>query len=345
MNALIAMPGPWLPEGSGDFRQAHTELPARQGLTWLLRRARRLPDATDWRGGAWSMLGGAELPPVAVAACAVPEVSPQASLCMVAPLHVVAGISRVHLPPGGRLWLEPGEEQAWRAAFNQEFGASGIRLHCAAPGGGWLLEAPFAAAARDAEPESLVGEALQRQPATSAAERALRRFGAEVEMWLAAHELNREREARRVPPVNSVWLWGGGMAAPLPPPTGSYLIVGNAAPDAWLCGLASWLGAQAEREGQWTAALRRVAPVPAQSDPRTLLIVLSPDAGGASAGYWQMLERDWFAPLAASVQRGEVPRLRLQIGRSAWQLPSRSLLRGLVWRRRSWWQMTGEPRP
>jgi hypothetical protein len=344
MNALIAMPGPWLPDGTGDSGKAHTELPGMPGLTRLLRRARRLPDAADWRAGAWAALGGGAVPPVAIAACAVPELSSRASLCLAAPLHVVAGISRVHLPPGGRLWLEPVEEQAWRAAFNQEFGASGMRLHCAAPGGGWLLEAPFAAAARDAEPDVLVGEALQRQPATSAAERALRRFGTEVEMWLAAHELNREREARRLPPLNSIWLWGGGAADLLPAPGHPHVVVGNLAPDAWLCGLARWLGVRAEREGQWAAAARHADSAQAQGEPRSLLLVLSPDAGGASNAYWEMLERDWFAPLAASVRQGEVARLRLQIGRSAWQLPARSLLRGFG-RRRPWWQMTGEPRP
>ena len=71
-------------------------------------------------------------------------------------------------------------------------------------------------AARDPAPEDLIGQPLARIAARDDAERTLRRLGAEIEIWLAGHELNREREARNLPPLNALWFWGGARVVPLP---------------------------------------------------------------------------------------------------------------------------------
>jgi hypothetical protein len=212
MSLLIAMPGPLLPETDAmGLAQSRAVLPEMPALTCLLARSRRLPSSVDWRAGALGALQGARVPQVAVAAGSLGEACAGAGACFVSPLHMVAGISRVHLPEGGRLVLEAEERAAWREEFNREFGNAELRLHATAEE--WVLTAPFAAAARDAAPEQLLGEPLMRAPAASAAERALRRLGAEVEMWLAAHPRNREREQRRSPPINGFWFWGGGQVA------------------------------------------------------------------------------------------------------------------------------------
>jgi hypothetical protein len=41
------------------------------------------------------------------------------------------------------------------------------------------------------------------------------RLCSEVEMALHGHEVNERREAQGLPPVNGLWLWGGGVAPPL----------------------------------------------------------------------------------------------------------------------------------
>ncbi|HUG72592.1 MAG TPA: hypothetical protein VMK82_04130 [Steroidobacteraceae bacterium] len=343
MTPLIAMPGPWLPDDAADARAlgAIPELPA---LTRLLRRARRLQDAEDWRAGVLAALGaGSGVSPVSVAAQAVPVLAQDATLCFAAPLHVVAGMSRVHLQPGGRLLLDSPEDQAWCDAFNQEFGSSGLRLHVASPGGGWLLSAPFAHSARDPAPQILVGTALERQPAASEEERSLRRLGAEVEMWLSGHALNRVREARRQPPINALWFWDGARADALPAmrvPRG--IVDGSGLPDAWLAGLARHFAVPAAIGRDWHHAMRAVE---ATAGAGPLLIVLAPDSGGATGQYWQMLEDHWFAPAARALAEGGITGLRLQIGPGAFALPNRSLSAWLRWRRRSWWQLCGQVRP
>jgi hypothetical protein len=347
MTVLIAMPSPRLSEAavSDSGARAPPELPV---LERLLRTGRRLPQAPDWRSGVLAALaadaaGAVQVPPIAVAARALAEAPADGALCFAAPLHVVAGISRVHLPPGGRLRLDATEAQAWCAGFNQEFGSQAVRLHVAGPGTGWLLQAPFAAAARDAAPETLAGEALQRSPARDADERQLRRLGAEIEMWLAAHALNREREARREPPLNAIWLWGGGRIAHLPPLPQLHLLLGNRSLDPWLAGLSHHAGADAAVAGSWREAVPRLAASGAARDS-TSLIVLEPDADVASAQFWQMAEELWIAPAAAALAAGTIGALQLQVGRHAWRLPDRSARRWFRWRRRRWWQMAAGER-
>lgn len=338
MTPLIALPGPRLESASGDSLRG--EWPTMPAFTSLLRRARRLPDAPEWRSGAWRQLQGTTDPGlVSVAAAAVPAIPPGSAACFAAPLFVEAGISRVHLPPGGRLLLDAAEEAAWCAAFNQEFAVTGARLHVAAPGGGWLLEASCAHAARDAPPETLAGEALQRQAASDPGQRALRRLGSEIEMWLAAHELNREREARRLQPLSCIWFWGGAQTAAVPPLQVSVVLAAGAAPDAWLAGLARLCAVPVTPAQDWSQA-RAILPAAGAGDA---LIVLHADDTTPAGVHWQMLEERWFEPAARALRGRDVRGLRLQVGGSAWQLPDRSPAAWLRWRRGGWQQLVAAP--
>ncbi len=321
MNLLIAMPGPPEPDAAPP-----PELPS---LTRMLARARRLPDAADWRAGVQTALLGGEggpLAPAALAACALPELPADAALCFVTPLHVVAGMTRVHLPPGGILELDAREREAWRETFNAEFGDADLQLHAA--GSGWLMNASCAHAADDAAPEALLGAALERSPARGEAARALRRLGAEVEMWLAAHPLNDARAARQVPAVNSFWFWGGARRQSLAPfAHAPRAVSSNTDADPWLAGLANHCPARLHADA---VDLHQAMQQGAE------LIVLQPSALPPWE-HWSRLEAQWFTPASQALRAGALKSLRLQIGRSAWQLPDASPLRWLR-RSRPWWQ-------
>jgi hypothetical protein len=335
MTLQIALPGPRLSAGGQDGADA--TLPRLPALTQLLRQARRLADASHWRAGVLASLGGdARTEAVSVAAAALPARAGDA-MCFAAPLHVIAGISRVHLPPGGGPSFEAGEEQAFLAAFNAEFGGPDLALHAVAPGGGWLLASPFAAAARDLPPEELAGDVLAREAATDAEQRALRKFGAEVEMWFAAHPLNRARERRARSPLNTLWLWGGArVAVPAPLRNVPYVAAGGIA-DAWLSGLAVLAGTRCRQAAHWEQLMQFSRELPAAAG-NTVLAVLAPDATGAPGSYWQGLEQDWFEPALRDVAAGAVADVRLQLGRSTWQLRRQNWLRWPT--RRSWWQLS-----
>jgi hypothetical protein len=330
MNLLIAMAGPELPENEGPAAAMADGLPALPVLSAMLASARRLSPTAGWRAGVLAALrgagsGGAEIPDIAIAARALAAV-PGLALCFAAPLHVIAGISRVHLPPGGWLQLDAEESARWVDAFNREFGGDDLHLHDT--GSGWLLVAAFAEGARDPSPELLIGQPLARAAAQGDAERALRRLGAEAEMWLAAHALNREREARQLPPLNSLWLWGGGRAVELPPLEKALrAVLFVQAADAWLAGLAAHCGVPLLRAGNWDS----VASI------QHVLLVPTAPSQVASTAHWQQLETNWFEPAARALRDGSLELLRLQIGGSAWQLPDRSPMRWLR-RRRPWYE-------
>jgi hypothetical protein len=317
MTPLIA-----LPAATGNLLP---ELPA---LTRLLHGATRLPSTAGWRSGVQAMLapGLSGLVPAHIAAGAVPALQPGSGLCLATPVHVVPGISRMFLAPADTLTVDADELELLRLAFNHEFGAPGLQLHAA--GAGWLLEAPFASAASDPDPDSLGGAALTREPAASGVARSLRRLGAEVEMWLSATPVNRLREQRGVPPVNCIWFWGGAEVSALAPPVqrpGG--LFSNREADAWLAGLAIRCNTPLQQVQHWDAVRGCAAA----------LVILQPPALGDVIRQLPAWESDWFEPVWRDLATRQLPALRLQIGTSAWQLPASRLTRWLR-RSRPWWQ-------
>lgn len=324
MTALIAMPDLLRPDSEAPPEELQRRCPALPLLSRLLARARALPAAADWRSGVQAALHAParDVPAVRMAARALSPPSADAALCFATPLHLVAGISRVHL--SGGIALDAPEQQALAADFNAEFGGPGLALH--AVGSGWLLEAPFAHAASDPDPAGLHGQALARAPARDAHERSLRRLGAEAEMWLAAWPGNQARARRGQPPVNGLWLWGGAAAHAVPafaaPPTE---VLSPVAPDPWLAGLAAHGGVPV-----------RVLPQGMPSIAAGSVLVLQA-ADGAAPVDLEAMESQWLAPAWEALRTGRVAALHLQIGGRGWRLPARWPPHWLR-RTRPWWQ-------
>lgn len=340
MTPLIAMPGPWLPEAIPGREPDSAILPPLPYLSRLLQRGRRLPDAPDWRAAVLQALGlPSQLPPAVVAARATGLAAGEA-LCFAAPLHLVAGMSRVHLAPGGRLRFDAEEESLWREAFNAEFASSGVSLLAAAPAGGWMLSAPFAAAARDVAPEGLDGAPLERRAAQGAQEKALRRLAAESEMWLAAHPLNRRREAGGAPAFNALWFWGGAQVQVLPALRRPLQVIANGTHDAWLGGLAAHAAVEVRCAGDFTSALQSID----RHADGDVLLVPAVDADAVPLQQWQGIEEQWIEPAMRAVEDGRIAGLRVQIGAAAWQWPVRGFAAWLRRDRRSWWQIAGVAR-
>jgi hypothetical protein len=305
---------------------AFPELP---GLSAMLHGARRLRDAADWRSGvlaALAMPDADSQPMTKIAACALASLAPGAGICLALPVHVVAGTSRMFMAAPASFALDAVRREELRRAFNAEFGSADLQLH--AVGSGWLLQAPFAAAASDGSPESLRGAALAREPALSTAGRSLRRLGAEVEMWLAALPFNAVRERRGEPPINSIWFWSGATTGGMPAPgRAPGALITNEEPDAWMAGLASLCGLAFRQASAW----QEVRDMPGA------MVILQPSLGDAVA-MLPAWESAWLEPVRRDLASRRLRGLRLQIGRSTWQLPAPRLARWFR-RARPWWQM------
>ena len=129
------------------------------------------------------------------------------------PLHLIAGLTTLHLSADGVLRLSTDEARELTAAFASTFGNDGLALH-ALDDGSLLLAGLGACAAETVDPAVLAEQAASQalasaQPVGEGAA-TLRALMTEIEMWLHDLPLNRQREAAGLLPIRSLWVWGGG---------------------------------------------------------------------------------------------------------------------------------------
>jgi hypothetical protein len=314
---------------------------------WLAQgEARAAPGG--WRAWLWREwvsreagdVGQPAAPPASIAGAAVDGLGADQPLWFATPVHLMAGLDTVRLHPAGLLLLDAGEQAALAADFARVFAGSGRALH--ATGRRELLLAGGAAVAPGSQsshdPARWLGaDPRSGFPAGDGAQ-ALRRLGAEIEMWLHEHPVNRARAGRGLLQANALWLWGGGAPAltvamvdaavqpgtrhsPQPQPIAW-------AGDLFVDGLARLRGVQiAERAQRWPAG------------PGDVLAVCdlgaTPDVSALLA-----LERDWLAPAFEHWRSGAVDSASLLAGDRAFTLRGprwRGQLRRLR-RSRPWWE-------
>ena len=201
-----------------------------------------------WRAWAARWLGlhqYARAVPASIAAAALADAPADRALWLATPVHLIAGMASIHFDRRSVLHLPDAELEALAAGFRETFRGSGFDLHPLA-GGELLLSGPeLPAPATTTEPALIplipVAEAL---PAGEGAP-ALRRLGAETEMWLHDHPVNDARTRRGALPVATLWVWGGGAPAISPPAAAREIADAAFGSDAYLHGLWRLAGGEA----------------------------------------------------------------------------------------------------
>jgi hypothetical protein len=201
------------------------------------------------------------------------------------------------------LALEPGEARALAGELAPLWAEPGARLEAPVPQRWYLaFDAP-----RDLEALPLSGVRgadAARWPLRGADARGLQRVLTEVQMQLHGSPVNEARATRGLPPVNSLWLWGGGVL-----PAGvTTPWAGVRAEDAFVRGLGALGGAAAGALPASADAWLAEGPVAGE---HLVLLEGAWDAlryGDVEAwrGALDALSRDWAGPLAAAVARGEL---------------------------------------
>ena len=303
--------------------------------------------ARGWRAWLAARLGHdalAALAPASVAAAAGPA-EPSAGEAVprfawiATPVHLIATLTSVYLDPLGLLRLAPAERAELVRAFNENFAALGWRL-VATRAGALIASGPAPdGAVETSEPERLLGAsvaaALPRGPGAG----PLRRLGSEIEMWLHGLPLNAARVRAGVPPLSTLWLWGGGplaaasaassRSAPDTAPARAVLF----SDDAYVEGLAHATATS------WQPAPRSLAAVPVGA-PSTLVAVPAlqaeaapPESGAlpAQAHELEAFDRVWIAPAIERLARGELTRLAVVANDRCAHLTARD--RWKLWRR------------
>jgi hypothetical protein len=130
----------------------------------------------------------------------------------------------------------------------------------------------------------------------------------EAQMLLHEHPVNAGREARGEPALNSVWFWGGGVIAAAKDRPFS-TVFGD---EPLARGLALAAGIPARALPKDAGAMLAAA-----EDEGVALVVMDSSRDAAGGARFQerraALERDWFGPLLAALQSGQIGMLTLSL--------------------------------
>jgi hypothetical protein len=170
--------------------------------------------AGGWRPWLTRWLGRPDLAsraPATVVAAALRSPARTAGTAWLAtPVHLVAGLTSLHLDRRGLLRFPPEDLASFAEEFNLTFGDSDLHLE-SLPNGEFLLRGPADwSAAVTTEPARAIVTGLESSLPRGNAANALKRLGAELEMWLHSHPVNDSRRRRGQLSVSTLWLWGGG---------------------------------------------------------------------------------------------------------------------------------------
>jgi hypothetical protein len=255
---------------------------------------RKAGGAAQWLAERFALPSPAPAAPITLAAEAA-GVSAGAWL-RADPAHVRIGQGSAALVTGARLAIEPAEADALTAALSAHFRDDGL-VFTAAAADRWYVRVPEGELPESSAQNALDVRALGSRPTTRG---RVNWRGAltEAQMLLSSHEVNAAREARGVPAINSVWLWGGGtwpvkVASP-------YAVVCASEPFARGLGIAS---------GARVRDLPREAAGLAPEGGATLAVIdgLAAPAAQREIESWRdaalAVERGWFESLRTLVER------------------------------------------
>jgi hypothetical protein len=185
------------------------------GLARIARFGSSQPLEHGWRPWLATWSGQSELAqsaPATVAAAASRVTADEVKgrmAWLATPVHLVAGLSSVHLDVRGLLQVELDARHELAQGFNTVFAESGFRLE-ALPSAGFLLTGPSIKDLDTIEPARILGGSVSEVLPEASTAPTLRRLVAEIEMWLHGHRVNEDRARAGRMPITALWLWGGG---------------------------------------------------------------------------------------------------------------------------------------
>ena len=194
----------WLP----DLQRFDTEHPLRT----LLQRADRLePGARGYLGGLAAYFQcGDGIPAAALTREHLLHDAGDAGWLSADPAWVQPDLSGARLLACGQLQLSLDDAHALAEPLQPVFADAGMTLEISSPDR-WHLRLPTQTVLPDfAAPEQALGEDLYEHLPQGPEGRRWRMLLNEVQVLLHQHPVNAERRTRGLPPINSVWLWGGG---------------------------------------------------------------------------------------------------------------------------------------
>jgi hypothetical protein len=208
------------------------------------------------------------------------------------PVHLHADAHQVLMYDARQLRLDPVEVRALVTDFNRVFSADGLSLDAPHPER-WYLRLEREPGLRTHTLVEMIGRDVNGRLPWGRDARRWRRLLTEVQMLFHGSRVNHEREARGLPTVNGIWLWGGGFLPELPrgPAAGVYAV------DPLVLGLARRAGLTIETVPDTAVAWWDCAG--AETDNIVVLEHVRYDGTDDDIHHWgeqiELLERDWFS--------------------------------------------------
>ncbi len=222
-----------------------------------------------------------------------------------APVHLRADRDRVLLADASLLDIDMNEARSFTDALNAHF-APGVRFEPVTPDR-WYATL----ASPPAEPTRALSSVIGRAVETGSASIGWHALMNEIQMLLHAYPANEAREARGLPAVTGVWLWGGGRLAKA---TSALRAVLSRQP------LALGLAARAGVRGTYPpdSVSRWLEDGEREGVHLAVLDTLSLPASHASVERWtaalEAIEREWLEPLHLALGRGTIGMVSLHLG-------------------------------
>jgi hypothetical protein len=133
---------------------------------------------------------------------------------LLTPTHWEVSTDHVRLSDPAALQLDAASSRAFFDALHPLFESEGVVLVYGTPER-WYAAHESLQGLPTASPDRVIGRALDAWLPTQPQARLMRRLQNEAQMLLYTHELNAERDARGLPPLNSFWLSGCGPHQPV----------------------------------------------------------------------------------------------------------------------------------
>ncbi|MEN3365401.1 MAG: hypothetical protein V7606_2675 [Burkholderiales bacterium] len=267
--------------------------------------SRALPHET-WLARQFGLESGTGSPPIAVAAMQAFGLPAEAGVWFILnPVHIHVARDHLVLTDSRQVPLSEQESRALFEMAQPLFSETGKTL-LYANAQTWFARADEWGQLQTSTPDAASGHNIDIWMPKGPGERDWRKLQNEVQMHWFTHEVNAEREARGIRPVNSIWLWGGTPATVEASPT----------PYSQVFNLDGWMRAF----GRFSAKPMSAAT---PSDiithaPHRGLLVLDALLEPALANDWSQwldqlhaAETNWLAPLLASLKSGKIDQLSL----------------------------------
>lgn len=225
------------------------------------------------------------------------------------PVHLQLQRDRLVLADAANLDITQEEASSLTAALNGHFAAAGMRFFPTRPGRWHLRPAHPPAHLETHSLETAIGRNIRNMLPGGPDGKYWHSLLNEIQMLLHRHPVNEAREQRGLPPVNSIWPWGGGVLPSNPPSPFTHIWTAYALARGLAVAAGTPCASVPETAMEWLPAAQ------AGSHHLVILDALSAPALHGDVHRWREtlshLERDWFGPLRQALSRGKISRLTL----------------------------------